>query len=250
MKRSLLFCLVLIFAVFNSTLQAQEKGKSLWKFNTALGFSYYEGNVEKLDTRLKLAASRADSVVEYSTSYQFIYGELNENRNNLVHDFKFTVDFLPYHVYSPFAGAFVFSNIYKGFRLRNSYLAGVKRKLIYTDKTHSSISAAIMYDYATYGKAGVSEDLDIKEQVLRLSLRPKIKTSLSEQIVFSHISFWQPEIEHLENYIYQATTSLDFNIKKNMSLGMDYLYYYNNSPPYNSIRKRDQKFLLSLKFSL
>ena len=250
MRRSLLYFLPFIFLFSFSTLKGQDKGKSLWKFNTALGFSYYEGNVEKLDTRLKLAASRSDSIVEYARSYQFIYGELNQGRNNLLHDFKFTVDFLPYHIYSPFAGAFVYSNIYKGFRLRNSYLVGVKRKLIYTPKTHSSISAAIMYDYATYGKAGISEDLDIKEQVLRLSLRPKIKTSITEQIIFSHISFWQPEIENLTNYIYQATTSLDFNIKKNMSLGMDYLYYYNNSPPYNSIRKRDQKFLLSLKYKL
>jgi len=242
---------LLFFITLPFLSQNTEKKSNPWKLKANVGFSYFEGNVEKLDSRLGLSVSKKDSIIEYGSAYNFIYGELNGDKNNLLHDFRFTVDVWPYHKVSPFAGVFVFSNLFKGFRLRNSYLLGAKYHIVEEDNTKISLSGALMYDNIVYGSARSAElEPDINDQIIRMSWRPKVKWKLSDQLTFQHISFWQPTIENLSNYILTIENGLDFIVKKNLSIGFDYLYYFNSDPPYNSVRKRDQKVLFSIKYSM
>jgi len=247
MKKSYSIILALVFLSLN--VFSQNEKKKQWQFKTNLGFSYFEGNVEKLDTRFGIGLSRKDTIIEYASAYNFIYGELNGDKNNLVHDFRYTMDFWPLHDVSPFLGVFIFSNTFKGFKQRNSFLAGAKYRIVEDEKTKLSVSSALMYDDIIFGSTN-SEVPDIKDEVWRISLRPKLKHKLSENLVFQHISFWQPTVEDLNNYIYTMDNSLDFLFQKKFSFGLDYIYYFNSQPPYNSIRKRDQKVLFSFKYQM
>lgn len=237
----------IIFSAGNADAQG-ESNKKPWKVRLKSGLSFYEGNVDKFDFNSTNSLSRKDSTWEHGFNYQFIYSELNDVKNNVLHDFGYTIDYLPFAKISPFGGLFFYSNEFKGFKLRSSLMLGAKKQLWFTPDV--SISAAIMYDQIEYGLVSSSEESQDDEELWRLSIRPKFKIPLSDNLTFKHISFYQPQINDFYRFLFQSNTSLDLKVTDHWTVGLLHAFYLNNHPPFTGINKQDQKILVNFGFTL
>ncbi len=234
-----------LFLLITGSVFSQDQGK--WNGKFSLGGSYYKGNVNKIDLRSDGTVSHTDSTFEFSTSYKTIYGRTDGDENN--REFKSNVkcDWKPYSIISPFLAFGAYNNIYKGYDLKLSALSGAKIVLFKDKKYNYSISAAAIYSFENYTlpKDSTEAEKPDKEKI-RVSLRPKIKQQLGENVYLEHITFYQPNIVDFSDYIIETKTSLTNKLTDVLFLDLSFEYEYVSSPPSKDIEKNDFAFIVSL----
>lgn len=236
--------LLFICLLTNYFLIAQDT-ESKWSGKFTVGGSYYKGNVDKTDIRSDGTVSHKDSTFEFSTSYKTIYGRNGTEENN--REFSSTVkfDWKPYSRISPFLAFETYSNVYKGYDLRLSGLAGAKTTLFENDNSDYSLSAAVLYSIESYTKPD-SGDAKPNNEIIRLSLRPKIEQKLGENVVLKHTTYYQPNINNFSDYRIETSTSITNKLTDVLFLDLAFEYDYVSTPPSDDVEKEDIAFIISL----
>ncbi len=247
MKPILLFLLSLFFLI---TTSAQPK-KSPWKFSSTNSLAYYSGNIKKLDVLTNNEIEKKDSAQEFSLSYLFLYGEQDDTKYLLEHLASAYYDYRPYQRLSPWMNATFLHNIYKGFDARLNAGTGLKYRFIYNDEQDWSLSAGVLLDYTDYSPPTESKVTPrTNETIWRLSIRPKIKIKLTENISIKHVTFYQPQITDFGNFIAWSQTEFSVKVYRHINLSLLYYYFYNSRPAYETISKVDQRVMVGVKVEL
>ena len=231
--------------------QAQLKSK------IALGGMYSKGNVNKQDFRFDADLTKTDSLLEFSGIAKAVYSRTNSALNNREYEGSLRADYLPYQVLSPFMAVTGYNNSFKDLNFRFSSMAGLKWSIFKTTEEKDkkkvissySISAALQYDIEQYYSDKAHNEL------FRLSIRPKIRQKLLENIFLDHLTFIKYKTNDFSDYQIDSHTGLSTQITKKLLLQISYDFDYSSKPPQpqdNSytVLTTDQSFYISLVFKI
>lgn len=247
-KRSFFLFFILIFGALS--LNAQNK----WNFNLGLGASLNAGNVNNCNVSHDAAVTRNDSVIAFDFHYRFLYSSLilksdagrkwEETNKEINGGLK--MDLYQYGKYSPFLACEMLANKYKGYDLKLSGLFGFKFR-IYTVPSvcDYSISAAFVYDWNDF-----TDETALPNNNYRISIRPKIKQKIADNLTLLHYTFFQPSVLDFGDYIVNSMTKLQTQITKKLFLDFSFRYDYHSRVPSETYRHHDilTEVSLRLKF--
>ena len=242
---------LLIILVFGTI---QLFGQRKWDFDLGLGSSLNAGNVNNCNINNYASVVRNDSLLAFDFHYKLLYSSLI-NKNNIGNQWEETnfeingglkLDYLQYGKYSPFLACEMLTNKYKGYNLKMSGLVGVKYR-IYAKPAFCdySISAAIVYDWTDFTDATV-----LPNNNYRISIRPKIKQRLTENLTLVNLTFYQPSVLDFDDYIIHSTTKLQTKITRKLYLDLAFSYEYRRWVPSDNYKHHDilSEVSLRLKF--
>lgn len=233
----------LIFITYNfSYCQGIKKS---WKINLNAGLNYSKGNINKRDYSSSLEIFHKDTLFEYTTNARFIYSFVDTLLKNKEFSLNQTFDWKPYHRLSPFLALTLYSNQFKGYKIKGGGFFGAKYTFLKRESTNLSLSAAFLYEHETYSTSIIGEtkpDMDI----CRFSVRVKLIQKIGNFTSFSLIGFYKPQFNSFDNYLIDTKAKLIFNINKKFAVDLQYEWNYNSKPPFDRISKSDQLFITSL----
>lgn len=246
--RLILFTL-LIFST--SQLLAQD---NKWKCDFSLGASMNAGNVNNCNLSNSSTLTRNDSIIAMEIRYKVLLSALIP-REDIEQNWKLTnfevnggikLDLYQYGLFSPFLACEMVTNRFKGYDFKVSGLIGVKYR-IYTKPSISdySISAALVYDRTEF-----TDTTTLPTNNFRVSIRPKIKQKITENLTLIHTTFYQPSFLDMGDCIVHSTTKLETRITKMLSLDLSFSYEYRSRLPSNKYKKHDFLTELSLKIKI
>lgn len=254
----------LIFGAFIIMFAAIQNSNAQLKTKITLGGSYYSGNVEKTDFLSTGKTAWNDTVYEFSAFYKVAYGKASGDEINREFSGGIKFDYLPESTISPFMMIKAYNNIYKGYDLRLSGLAGAKFTFIQKKDADYSISGAFVYDRENYTPSTETGIDNPDMNLLRLSIRPKIKQKIGKSITFEHTTFFiykvynspeevvpDPKPDNYKNdWIIESSTSLSNKLSDKLSLQMSYDINYIGKPPNEGIENTDKVFVVSIVVNL
>ncbi len=233
----------MLIALMIATLPAMSQSKK-WNFELGAGASDNSGNVDNFSLKNNAEAYYEDSSMCFATKYKFIYQLENGRESNKGINGSLNYDFYKFGDWSTFVATEFTSNHYKGYDFKTSALAGAKYNLHYKkDTCEYSISAAIVYDNVNY----TDEDTYLNNEVWRVSIRPKIKQRLGENLMLTFITFYQPSIKDFDDYICDASFHLETKMTKRIFLDLNFNYEYRSEIPSDKYRHYDSSTELTLK---
>lgn len=235
-----------------SAIHAHSQSK--WNFNIGLGASLNTGNVNNCNVSHDAGVTRNDSVLAFDCHYRFLYSSLIlksdagrewEETNKEVNG-GVKMDLYQYGKYSPFLACEMLTNKYKGYDLKLSGLFGFKFR-IYTVPSvcDYSISAAFVYDWNDF-----TDETVLPNNNYRISIRPKIKQKIADNLTLLHYTFFQPSVLDLKDFIIHSETKLQTQITKRLFLDSSFKYDYHSRVPSETYRHYDilTEVSLRLKF--
>lgn len=249
-KKTLQFSLFFIL-IFSSV---QLFGQHKWDFDFGLGTSLNTGNVNNCNINNYASVNRNDSVLALDCHYKFLYSSLI-NKNNAGSQWEETnlevnggvkLDYLQYGRYSPFLACEMLTNKYKGYNLKMSGLVGFKYRIfVIPSVCDYSISAAFVYDWTNFTDATV-----LPNNNYRISIRPKIKQKLTDNLTLLNLTFYQPSVLDFNDFIIHNTTKIQTKITRKLYLDLGFTYEYRSRVPSESYTHHDimSEVSLRLKF--
>lgn len=241
MFRKILLVTALLAIV--ATAGAQNK----WKYQLGLGWNMNEGNVNNMSFNNTGSVDRNDSTLAFSANYKIIYSEQDKVETNKGFNAGLKFDLFQYDRWSPFFASEYINNKYKGYDYKVSLLLGAKYR-IYTKPSvcDYSISGALVYDHVKY-----VTDESLKPQVLRASLRFKVKQKIGDVVSLNHSTFYQPSFYDFGgDYIITSTTKFENKLGKNFFLDLVFNYEYRSLIPSDVLSHHDIETSVSLRWVL
>lgn len=249
MKKARLFLFVsLIF----SSMFAYSQSK--WNHELGLGASLNTGNVNNCNVSNDALVTRNDSVVALDFHYKFLYSALihKDNVGRQWEESNFEInggvktDLYQYGKYSPFMACEMLTNKYKGYDLKLSGLIGMKLR-IYTIPSvcDYSISGAFVYDWSDF-----TDETHLPNNNYRISIRPKIKQKLTDNLSLYHCTFFQPSVLDFGDYIINSVTKLQTKITKMLFLDISFTYDYRSRVPTDKYQKSDILTEVSIRLKI
>ena len=238
-----------VLMVFSASyMNAQAK----WHYNVGLGASLNTGNVNNINVINDGTVERNDSIIAIDAHYKLIYSAIAD-KNSVDQHWKETnfeinggakLDVFQYGVWSPFLACEMLTNKYKGYDFKVSGLVGVKYR-IYTipDFCDYSISAALVYDWTDF-----TDETQLPNNNYRVSLRPKIKQKLGENLTLTHTTFFQPSVLDFGDFIITSVTKLETKITKKFFIDISFTYDYRSRIPAENYRKNDILTEVTIRF--
>ena len=240
--------LFVLFVFSASCMNAQAK----WHYNVGLGASLNTGNVNNCNIINDGAVQRNDSLVAFDAHYKLIYSALVD-RNSADQHWKETnfeinggvkIDLFQYGVWSPFLACEMLTNKYKGYDFKVSGLVGVKYRIYTIPKVCDySISAAFVYDWTDF-----TDETHLPNNNYRISIRPKIRQKLGENLTLLHTTFFQPSVLDFGDFIITSVTKLQTQITKKLFLDISFTYDYRSRVPSENYKKHDILTEVSIRF--
>lgn len=232
----------------------QSFGQRRWAYDLGLGTSLNAGNVNNCNINNYASVIRNDSVLAFDFHYKFLYSSLiNKNNNgnqwektNFEINGGLKMDYLQYGKYSPFLACEMITNKFKGYNLKMSGLVGFKYRIyVIPSFCDYSISAAFVYDWTDFTDATV-----LPNNNYRISIRPKIKQRLAENLTLLNLTFYQPSVLDFDDYIIHNTTKIQTKITKKLYLDLGFTYEYRSRVPSDNYKHHDilSEVSLRLKF--
>ena len=244
LRYSLLVLLVLSAFCAN----AQNK----WHYNFGLGASLNTGNVNNCNISNDGSVTRNDSLIALDFHYKLLYSSLLSKNITGRHweETNFEVnggvkaDLYQYGRFSPFLACEMITNKYKGYDLKLSGLMGMKYR-IYTVPSlcDYSISGAFVYDWINF-----TDETHLPNNNYRISIRPKIMQKLAENLTLYHITYFQPSVLDLRDYIINSATKLQTKITKKLFLDISFIYEYRSRVPSENYKKHDILSEVSVRY--
>ena len=249
MKKAQYF--LFIFLIFSSI---QLFGQQKWSYGFGLGTSLNVGNVNNCNVNNYATINRNDSIIALDFHYKLLYSSLID-KNDLGQKWEETnfevnggikLDYLQYGKYSPFLACEMLTNKYKGYNLKLSGLVGFKYKIYAIPSVCDySISAAFVYDWTDFTDITV-----LPVNNYRISIRPKIKQKIAENLTLLHCTFYQPSVLDFNDIIINSATQLQTKLTKILFLDLSFTYEYRSRVPSENYKKHDfmSEVALRLKF--
>lgn len=246
MKASRLFLFILL--TFSAI---QLSGQRKWSCDFGLGTSLHTGNVNSCNINNNAAIVRNDSILAFDFHYKLLYSSLID-RNDTEQQWKETnfevnggikMDYLQYGKFSPFLACEMLTNKYKGYNLKMSGLVGIKYRIyVKPSICDYSISAAFVYDWTDFTDVTV-----LPNNNYRVSVRPKIKQRLTENLTLLNLSFYQPSVLDFDDFIINSTTKLQTKLTRMLFLDLAFTYEYRSRVPSENYKKHDVMSEVSLR---
>lgn len=206
------------------TVSAQKK----WSYKLGFGGDWKSGNVNTTIFNTNAGVERNDSTLAFDASAGYSYG-LKEGEmfeNNFNGSIKF--DVWQYDRWSPFVSAIVNCNPIKMYDYRLNLLVGGKYRIYHTDACDYSISAAYVFEHTQYFKSVEG----MTDKVSRISFRFKMRQKITDNLSLKHTTFYQPAVTNWGgDWVVNSVTSLNAQISKNASLGLNFSYEHNELVP-------------------
>ena len=135
------------------------------------------------------------------------------------------------------------TNKYKGYDLKLSGLIGIKYR-IYVKPAFCdySISAAFVYDWTDF-----TDETVLPNNNYRISIRPKIKQRLTENLMLLNLTFFQPSVLDFNDIIINNSTKLQTKLTKMIFLDLSFTYEYRSRVPSEKYKKHDFMTEISLR---
>ena len=242
----------LFIVLFFSTISLF--GQQKWDFNLGFGTSLNLGNVNTCNINNDFSLKRNDSLIALDIHYKLLYSSLiyDKDLGRTWQETNFEVnggvklDFWQYGKYSPFLAYEMLTNKFKGYDLKNSGLIGMKYR-IYSkpDVCDYSISAAFVFDWSDY-----TDETVLPKNNYRISIRPKIKQKITDNLTFYNCTFYQPSILDFQDFIINSETKLMTKITKSLYFDFCFIYEYNSRVPNETYKKSDFHTQISLRLKL
>lgn len=227
----------------------QRTSSSPWNIEASVGFSSIEGNVNKLDLRADGTISRINNQFECVIGLKALYSTVEKVERNKELSGFVLIDLQPRATISPFMAISVYSNKYYGYDLRLSTYGGVKYVFLSKPNFSFSISGAVEFNRETYSPNSKGVTLPL-QNILRLSLRPKIKLNLFKNTYIEHYTFYKPKLTDFTNYQIVSTTSISLKISQDFQLSLINEYLYESIPPFVEIKKSNMSYYITLGYKL
>ncbi len=234
--------IIFLYMLISNTLIAQTNVK-LWDFNFTFGINLDKGNTERIGCSISLDIKRSSKVDKFIINMNAYYSESENKKDKNKGDFtlKYDYDFLKNESF------FIFIlpsyNEFQNLKLRMQNGIGLKHTFYKTSKADYSLSGALIYELKQY------LDVEKKEEINRLSLRPKIKYSFNKGGKFYFVMFYQPKIDEWQDYRILSEFILEFNIYKNLFFEFKVTDEYNNIV-LQDIKRNDLSIMNSIKLRL
>jgi hypothetical protein len=220
---------------------AHAQGK--WHYDFGLGASLNAGNVNNCNVSNDGALERNDSLLAFDVRYKLIYSAFVD-RNSVDQHWKETnfeinggakIDVFQYDVWSPFLACEMLTNKYKGYDFKVSGLVGLKYRIYTIPKICDySISAAFVYDWTDF-----TDETHLPNNNYRISIRPKIKQKLFENLTLTHTTFFQPSVLDFGDFIITSSTKLETKISQKLFLDISFTYGYRSRIPAANYKRND-----------
>ncbi len=229
-------------------------GQKKWDFDFGLGTSLHTGNVNTFNLNNNASVNRNDSLIALDFHYKVLYSSLID-RNDVGQQWKETnfeinggikLDYKQYGIFSPFLAFEMLTNKYKGYNFKMSGLVGLKYRIYLRPSfCDYSISAAFVYDWTDFTDATV-----LPNNNYRISIRPKIKQRLTENLTLLNLTYYQPSVLDFNDYIISTSTKLQTQLSKVLFLDLTFTYEYRSRVPSENYKHHDimSEVSLRLKF--
>lgn len=247
-KIRIYFVILLVFSVISANAQRK------WNYELGLGASLNTGNVNNCNISNDASINRNDSIVALDFHYKLLYSSLI-NKNNAERKWEESnfevnggvkMDLFQYGTYSPFLACEMLTNKYKGYDFKVSGLVGIKFKLYAKPSVCDySISAAFVYDWTDY-----TDSTTLPNNNYRISIRPKFKQKIGENLTLSHCTFYQPSVIDFGDCIVNSTTKLQTKLTKILFLDISFVYEYRSRVPTEDYKKHDIYTEVSLRLKI
>jgi len=236
-----------IITIILLMLSISTSGQNKWKWELGIAGTQNSGNVDNFSLKHNQDLSRNDSLLTVNLNYKFVYQKQEGKEKNKGLNTGFKLDLWQYDKWSPFVALETESNHYKGYKLKLNALAGVKYRFWYKkDTCDYSLSTALTYENVTY----TDEETDLKKELCRLSLRPKIKQRICESMYFENKTFYQPRLNDMSDYIINTKSTLSNKISKKVFIDLSFVYEYRSVIPDDVEKRYDITTEVSLKIKL
>jgi hypothetical protein len=229
-------------------------GQKKWDFGFGLGTSLHTGNVNTFNLNNNASVNRNDSLIALDFHYKVLYSSLVD-RNDVGQQWKETnfeinggikLDYKQYGIFSPFLAFEMLTNKYKGYNFKMSGLVGLKYRIyVRPSFCDYSISAAFVYDWTDFTDATV-----LPNNNYRISIRPKIKQRLTENLTLLNLTYYQPSVLDFNDYIISTSTKLQTQLSKVLFLDLTFTYEYRSRVPSENYKHHDIMSEVSLRLKL
>jgi len=230
---------IIAFLVCAYSITAEEN-KKLWNFELGMGFSISKGNTEKMGMNSFCYLERITRINEFIFRVNGFYSETEKKKDTNKGDLTLKYDRNFWKKESFFLFIFPSYNEFQDLKYRVQNGIGLKHTFIKADTMNYSISAAFIYELKE--SLSVSE----KDELIRLSIRPKVKQSFSKSGTLFFVLFYQPALEDFKNYRLTSDIIFEFNIIKSLFFEFKINDEYNNIVP-EGIERNDLSIINSLK---
>jgi hypothetical protein len=221
---------VLVAAPFASSAAQEGEKPRVWSGSAQINGSLFFGNNDQMILGARTSVGRADSTIEVSADLQTLYGAASTgDRPREVTKrlwlASLSSDWRPFAPTSPFVFATVESNLEKRIDARYSGGIGAKQTFVRTERTETSLSAAILAERT------VPRDTTVRvptETLARWSVRARGRHAFGDRVRFSHVTFWQPSTERVSNFLIRSTTELEYRLNRTMGLTFSFIDSYDS----------------------
>jgi hypothetical protein len=198
-------------------LRAQSSG---WDISLEGRASLFFGNTSQWLVAGRSQLAHRDSAVEFRAEMHADYAEsVTDSGTSVVSARSWLgslgIDLRPYSRISPFALGSIQASLQQ--RLDRRYSGGLGGKLLIIDggDNELSTSVALLWERTIpMESAGSGPSADL----MRWSVRLRVKRRLNDRLYFTHVTFYQPSVENTSTFTVNSTTSLILDLTKKLSI--------------------------------
>ena len=202
--------------------------------------NYQTGNTERINLIGSFAMSEIDSLKEFSVNGKFLYAQVDKKVKQREYRAGISYDYHPFSNFSPFLCIEFYRNEFKKINAYNAGTIGIKHRYFVKKKVLDySISTAFIYDLEYY----VSDTKLLPKTRCRLSIRPKFKHYLTEDILLIAEGYYKPNLFSYDDFILCGNINLNLRVFKKGLIRITYEYEYNNKPATKKVDKMDALLL-------
>jgi len=238
MKTFILILCVLI----NNILFASEK-KIDWSLELAFGITLDKGNTDRIGSNFLFDMRRISDIDEFVLNANASYGESEGRKDKNKGELTLKYDYDFFKKESFFIFIMPSYNEFQNLKLRMQNGIGLKHTFYKTKFSDYSLSGAVIYELKQYF------DIPQKDEITRLSFRPKIKYFFNDKSHLYFVLFYQPKIDNCQDYRILSKFILEFNIYKKLFFEFRIIDEYNNIVP-EGIERNDITIVNSIKLKL
>lgn len=245
MKKYLTFILLLWFAG-DIAAQINESDSLIFKANVSVTGFWQAGNVETLIFRARSDVSfKPLKNWVYKTQNSYVYQEFGQQKAD---EDILSLNFLylnPDRKVYPLALGFVSTNYRRKINLRYLVGTGVSFQIFQKNKNWLKVSLTSEYERTDFNRNDFNRSRYDGKTVID-TFRGTIWVNgkyhfFDDMFILTHESYYQPSLEHRNNYRWQAELGLDFPIRKFVSLSVNYRQTFESVVIAN--QKEEDRFL-------
>lgn len=217
--------LAVVFAVPPTTSAAQQVG---WSGRAEASGNVLFGAARGRLVALAAGASRADSTLEAQIDVLLSYADAVADHERARHvtarstRLSLGVDQRPFDRITRFVFGSVESSLQQRIARRFSGGAGAKYTFFRKDDDDVSISLALLWEHtrALDPDTSLTPPTPATSSRTRWSLRGRVQRQLTSAVRLTHVTFYQPAVDHLARYTADSNTSLAIALNQTFSLSM------------------------------